>query len=59
MTSRQEPDYRSFKNKGGAPALDEEDKKRQEELNEWRTKWKRRMPWYMTKSSAPKKGGTP
>jgi len=56
MTSRQEPDYRSFRNKGGAPALDDEDKKRQEELNEWRKN--RKLPWYMTKSSAPKKGGT-
>jgi hypothetical protein len=58
MTSRQEPDYRSFRNKGqgGAP-LDDEDKKRQKELNEWRAK--RKLPWWMTKSSAPKKGGTP
>lgn len=56
MTSKQEPDYRSFTNKAqGGIFQDEEEKKRIEELNAWRKK--RKLPWFMTKSSAPKKGG--
>lgn len=51
MTSKQEPDYRSFVNKPISPYLDDDDKKRREELVAYRAK--RKLPWWMSGKNQP------
>ena len=42
MTSKQEPDYRSFVNKPISPYLDDDDKKKRDELIAYRAKKKQK-----------------